>query len=128
MRFWQKKEFENYSVKFNNLQLEEFENYKAVIGEFEINNVAFSQYAKSEIDYIKLWNLGRNNVIALRTFIGIAIPIGNSNTIPFSKSFFAGGSNDNRAWTAYNLGPGRSDNNNEFNEANFKLAFSLEHR
>ena len=33
-----KKEFENYSVKFNNLQLEEFENYKAVIGEFEINN------------------------------------------------------------------------------------------
>ena len=97
-------------------------------GEFEINNVAFSQYTKSEIDYIKLWNLGRNNVIALRTFIGIAIPIGNSNTIPFSKSFFAGGSNDNRAWTAYNLGPGRSDNNNEFNEANFKLAFSLEHR
>ena len=97
-------------------------------GELEINNVAFSQYAKSEIDYIKLWNIGRNNVIALRTFIGIAIPIGNSSTIPFSKSFFAGGSNDNRAWTAYNLGPGRSDNNNEFNEANFKLAFSLEHR
>ena len=64
----------------------------------------------------------------MRTFIGIAIPIGNSSTIPFSKSFFAGGSNDNRAWTAYNLGPGRSDNNNEFNEANFKLAFSLEHR
>ena len=60
-------------------------------GEFEINNVAFSQYAKSEIDYIKLWNLGRNNVIALRTFIGIAIPIGNSNTIPFSKvSLLAG--------------------------------------
>ena len=97
-------------------------------GEFEINNVAFSQYAKSELDYIKLWNLGRSNVLALRTFIGIAIPLGNSSTIPFSKSFFAGGSNDNRAWTAYNLGPGRSDKNNEFNEANFKIAFSLEHR
>ena len=63
----------------------------------EINNVAFPQYAKSEIDYIKLWNLGRNNEYT-RTFIGIAILIGNSNTIPFSKSFFAGGSNDNRAW------------------------------
>ena len=34
----EKREFENYSVKFNNLQLEEFKNYKAVIGEFEINN------------------------------------------------------------------------------------------
>jgi len=97
-------------------------------GEFEINNVAFSQYAKTEIDYIKLWDLGRNNVLALRTFLGIAVPLGNSNNIPFSKSFFAGGSNDNRAWTAYNLGPGRSDNNNEFNEANMKIAFSLEHR
>ena len=97
-------------------------------GEFEINNVAFSQYIKTEIDYIKLWSLGRNNVLALRAFTGIALPLGNSSSIPFSKSFFAGGSNDNRAWTAYNLGPGRSDNNNEFSEANFKIAFSLEHR
>ena len=97
-------------------------------GEFVINDVAFSQFAKSEFDYIKLWNLGRNNVLAFRSFVGIAIPLGNSSTIPFSESFFAGGSNDNRAWTAYNLGPGRSDNNNEFNEANFKLALSVEHR
>ena len=97
-------------------------------GEFEINNVAFSQYIKTEIDYIKLWDVGRNNVLAFRTFAGIALPLGNSSTIPFSKSFFAGGSNDNRAWTAYNLGPGRSSNNNEFNEANFKIAISFEHR
>ena len=97
-------------------------------GEFEVNDVAFSQYAKTEIDYIKLWNLGRSNVLALRSFIGIALPLGNSKSIPFSKSFFAGGANDNRAWTAYNLGPGSSDNNNEFNEANMKIAFSLEHR
>jgi outer membrane protein assembly factor BamA len=97
-------------------------------GEFEINNVAFSQYVKTELDYIKLWDLGRDNVLALRTFAGVAMPLGNAATIPFSKSFFAGGSNDNRAWTAYNLGPGRSDNNNEFNEANLKIALSLEHR
>lgn len=97
-------------------------------GEFEVNDVAFSQYAKTEFDYIKLWNLGRSNVLAFRGFVGVALPLGNSRTIPFSKSFFAGGSNDNRAWTAYNLGPGRSDNNNEFNEANLKIAFSLEHR
>ena len=97
-------------------------------GAYKVSGVPFSQYIKSEIDHIKLWNLGRSNVLALRSFFGIAIPIGNSTSIPFSKSFFAGGSNDNRAWTAYNLGPGRSDNNNEFNEANLKLAFSLEYR
>ena len=45
-------------------------------GEFVINDVAFSQFAKSEFDYIKLWNLGRNNVLAFRSFVGIAIPLG----------------------------------------------------
>jgi hypothetical protein len=98
------------------------------LGIYEVSGVPFSQYIKSEIDHIKLWDLGRSNVLALRSFFGIAIPLGNASSIPFSKSFFAGGSNDNRAWTAYNLGPGSSDNNNEFNEANLKLAFSLEHR
>ena len=97
-------------------------------GAFEVSGVPFSQYVKSEIDHIKLWNLGRSNVLALRSFVGIAIPLGNASSIPFAKSFFAGGSNDNRAWTAYSLGPGRSDNNNEFNEANLKIAFSLEYR
>ena len=97
-------------------------------GAYKVSGVPFSQYIKSEIDHIKLWDLGRSNVLALRSFFGIAIPLGNASSIPFSKSFFAGGSNDNRAWTAYNLGPGSSDNNNEFNEANLKLAFSLEHR
>ena len=95
---------------------------------YEVNGVPFSQYIKTEIDLIKLWDLGRSNVLAMRSFFGIAIPMGNASSIPFSKSFFAGGSNDNRAWTAYDLGPGSSGNNNEFNEANLKIAFSLEHR
>jgi outer membrane protein assembly factor BamA len=97
-------------------------------GAYLVSGVPFSQYIKTEVDYIKLWELGRNNVLALRSFLGIAIPLKNASSIPFSKSFFAGGSNDNRAWTAYDLGPGSSNNNNEFNEANMKLAFSLEYR
>ena len=95
---------------------------------YEVFGVAYSQYVKTELDYVKHWAISRNNVFATRVYFGIAIPYGNSNSIPFSKSFFAGGANDNRAWTAYNLGPGSSDSNNEFNEANLKLAFSIEHR
>lgn len=95
---------------------------------FEIFNVAFSQYVKTELDFIKYWDMKQENVLAFRSFFGLAIPYGNSQNIPFTKSFFGGGSNDNRAWTAYSLGPGESDNNNEFNEANMKIALSAEYR
>ncbi len=95
---------------------------------FEIFGVAFSQYAKGEFDYVKWWDLGKKNVFAIRTYLGLAAPYGNSTNIPFAESFFAGGPNDNRAWTAYNLGPGSSQSINEFNEANFKLHLSAEQR
>lgn len=95
---------------------------------YEVFGVAFSQYFKTEIDYIKYFDLGGKNVFALRSYAGIAIPYGNSNSIPFAESFFAGGPNDNRAWTAYNLGPGSSITTNEFNEANFKIHLSAEQR
>lgn len=97
-------------------------------GRYEVSGVAYSQYIKTEVDYIKHWDLGGKNIFAIRTFFGIAIPYGNSTSIPFSRSFFAGGANDNRAWTAYNLGPGSTDSQNEFNEANMKLALSAEYR
>lgn len=95
---------------------------------FQLFDVAFSQYIKTEFDYVKHWSLGKKNILATRSFFGIAIPYGNSNNIPFAKSFFGGGPNDNRAWTAYNLGPGSSETTNEFNEANLKIAVSAEER
>ncbi len=91
-------------------------------------DVEFSQYIKTEFEFIKHWDLKGNRVFATRTFAGIAIPYGNSNSIPFSRSYFAGGTNDNRAWRPYSLGPGSSGALNDFNEANFKLAFSAEYR
>jgi hypothetical protein len=97
-------------------------------GNYDVFGVTFSQYAKTEIDYIRYFDFGRKNILALRSYAGIAIPYGNSNSIPFAKSFFAGGPNDNRAWTAYNLGPGSSKTTNEFNEANFKIHLSAEQR
>ncbi|WP_321262250.1 BamA/TamA family outer membrane protein [Psychroserpens sp.] len=97
-------------------------------GRYEVFGVPFSQYVKTEVDYVKHWDLGRKNVLAVRSYFGIAIPYGNSNNIPFAESFFAGGPNDIRAWTAYNLGPGSSFSTNEFNEANFKITLSAEQR
>ena len=97
-------------------------------GNTKLFGIEYAQYIKTELDFVKQWDFGKKNVLAMRTFAGIAIPYGNSKSIPFSRSYFAGGSNDNRGWQAYNLGPGRSGGVNDFNEANLKLAFSTEYR
>ncbi|NND63067.1 MAG: BamA/TamA family outer membrane protein [Flavobacteriaceae bacterium] len=97
-------------------------------GRFRIFGVEFSQYVKFETDFIRHWEVGNNSIFAIRTFGGIAIPYGNSNSIPFTRSYFAGGANDNRGWRAYDLGPGSSGGVLDFNEANFKLAFNAEYR
>jgi outer membrane protein assembly factor BamA len=97
-------------------------------GNFEIFNLEYSEYIKTEFDYIKHWDLTKEKVLAFRTFFGIAIPFGNSDYIPFSRSYFSGGSNDNRAWQPYSLGPGASGAKDDFNEANMKIALSSEFR
>lgn len=93
-----------------------------------IFNVPYSQYVKTELDYVKYWSVSRTTVLAFRSFFGIAVPYGNSNNIPFVRSYFAGGANDIRAWSPYSLGPGRIDAINDFNEANLKLSLNLEYR
>ncbi|MBT8319130.1 MAG: outer membrane protein assembly factor, partial [Gramella sp.] len=97
-------------------------------GNNKVTGVAYSQYAKTEIDFIKHWDLDKDRIFAARAFGGIAIPYGNANSIPITKTFFGGGPNDNRAWQAYDLGPGSSGSILEFNEANMKLAFNGEYR
>ena len=93
-----------------------------------IFDVEYSQYIKAEYEYIKHWDLSRKKVFAIRSFFGIAIPYGNSNSIPFSRSYFAGGTNDIRAWQPYSLGPGSSGGQFDFNEANMKISFNAEFR
>lgn len=93
-----------------------------------VSDLEFSQFIKMEYSFIRHWDISDNSIFALRYFGGIAVPFGNSDNIPFSESFFGGGSNDNRAWEVYKLGPGSSGAKNEFNEANFKLALNLEYR
>ena len=88
----------------------------------------YSQYIKGEFDYVKTWDLTNGKTVAVRSFFGIAIPYGNSKSVPFSRSYFAGGSNDNRAWQSYSLGPGSSGGLNDFNEANMKIALNAEFR
>lgn len=93
-----------------------------------IFDTEYSQYFKTEVEFVKHWDLANENILAARGFFGVAIPYGNSSSVPFSRSYFAGGSNDIRAWQPYSLGPGSSGATNDFNEANLKFTASAELR
>lgn len=97
-------------------------------GNYSLFGLEFSQYIKTELEYIKHWDLSSKKVLAAKAFCGIAIPYGNSNSVPFARSYFAGGTNDIRAWQSYGLGPGATESVNDFNEANMKLLFCTEFR
>ena len=94
----------------------------------ELFNVAYAHYLKTELQYIKHWPLGQRSSAAFRAYGGFALPLGRSITVPFVRSFFAGGTNDIRGWNAYTLGPGTTNQLNEFNDANLKLTLSAELR
>lgn len=111
----------NFFANQFNAEVDQYNN-KKILG------LAYSQYFKTEFNYIKHWAISSNSTLAFRGYYGIAIPFGNSDNIPFSKSFFSGGSNDNRAWEVYRLGPGSSGAISEFNEANMKISFNIEYR
>ena len=126
---YDKKNFRQWKLKFKSSgNLASILINKNSEGKKLISDLEFSQFLKIESSFIRHWDVSDNSLFAMRYFGGIAIPFGNSNNIPFSESFFGGGSNDNRAWEVYKLGPGSSGAKNEFNEANLKLALNLEYR
>ena len=91
-------------------------------------DVPVAQYFKTEFEYKKYWELRDDNILVFRTFVGAAIPYGNSENIPFARSYSAGGSNELRAWRTFDLGPGGEVNNLEFRVATLKLVGNSEYR
>jgi len=87
-----------------------------------------AQFIRTDFEYKKFWNISLENVLALRTFVGAVIPYENSNSVPFSRSYFIGGPNDLRAWKIYDLGPGSTKNGLEYNVGTLKFITSFEYR
>lgn len=90
-------------------------------------NIPLAQYFKTDVEYKKFWDIGNNSVVAIRGLLGAIITYDNSD-IPFIRSYFAGGSNDIRAWQTYQLGPGRRNTGLEYNTGSFKFLTSAEYR
>lgn len=79
---------------------------KADDGTYQIFNTSFSQYVKSDINFVYNQKIDEDNRLVYRLFAGAGLPYGNSKALPFEKRFFSGGSTGVRAWHARGLGPG----------------------
>ncbi|NTV82761.1 MAG: BamA/TamA family outer membrane protein [Bacteroidales bacterium] len=68
--------------------------------------VPYSQYTKLTNDLRYYIYINEKNQVASRLVAGIGIPYNNSSVMPYVKQYFAGGSQDIRAFYARTLGPG----------------------
>ncbi|MGA9211075.1 BamA/TamA family outer membrane protein [Kaistella sp.] len=98
-----------------------------------IFNIPYSQFVKFDFDVRKYFTFNNEKqTLALRQFIGIGIPYGNSSTMPFVRSYFNGGSNDIRAWRVFGgLGPADSQLDERVRSYvmdNVKLTTNIEYR
>ena len=101
----------------------------------EIFGVPWAQYMRYEVDFRHYLTLGKYSMLVSRVDAGVGISYGNSRTLPFVKAFFAGGTNDIRAFRARALGPGKyfagDPNRNAFipdQPGDVKLEFNFEYR
>ena len=100
----------------------------------EWNGNPIAQFAKTSLDFRAYRSLVRKRQLASRTFLGVAQSWNSpSGFVPFEQSFFMGGANDMRGWTAYHFGPGATSedllqSSGFFAAAPIKLVQSLEYR
>lgn len=79
---------------------------KAEDGTYQLFNTSFSQFVRSDVNFIYNQRVDENNTLVYRFFAGAGLPYGNSKALPFEKKYFSGGSTGVRAWHARGLGPG----------------------
>ena len=78
------------------------------LGKKEIFGTNLTQFVRLEADFRDYFKITRNLIWANRLNFGYGYAYGNSTSLPFVRQFFAGGSNDIRAFQARSLGPGTS--------------------
>lgn len=114
----------NYTITYNNQRPNQIHNFylsgnvdisgnlaglfvpKNDTGQRTILGNSFAQYERFTLEGRHYWNIGKGKQWVNRLLIGYGLPYGNSQTLPFVKQFFTGGSSSIRAFRARTLGPG----------------------
>lgn len=97
----------------------------------EFFGVPFSQYVRFTGEFTRYHYHGHRNTFVTRLILGIGIPYGNSQDMPYEKSFYGGGPTTMRAWPLRHLGPGGYVANRSFDYERFgdlQLVLNFEER
>ena len=73
---------------------------------YKVLNTRFAQYLKGDFEYRYGHMIDKQSSIVGRAFVGVGVPYGNFDVLPFEKKYFTGGANGIRAWQVRSLGPG----------------------
>lgn len=72
----------------------------------EVLGTRYAQYLKGDFEYRYGHMINKVNSVVGRVFLGVGLPYGNFDVLPFEKKYFTGGANGIRAWQVRSLGPG----------------------
>nr|MBD3621756.1 BamA/TamA family outer membrane protein [Sunxiuqinia sp.] len=95
--------FDRPKASFTDTITGQVSDYHQVLG------TRYAQYLKADFEYRYGHMIDKFNSIVARTFVGVGLPYGNFDVLPFEKKYFTGGANGIRAWQVRSLGPGTYD-------------------
>jgi len=75
-------------------------------GAYQLFKIRYAQYVKGELNFTHHQIFDKDNRFVYHFDVGIGVPYGNGEVIPFEKRFYSGGANSVRGWSESTLGPG----------------------
>ena len=97
--------------------------------EWSFFGLKYANFELAELDLRFKHSINKNNAIAMRFDLGVGIPMFNSGTLPFERSFFLGNANSMRAWEYRSLGPGSYYSKDRYERSgDIKIEANIEYR
>ncbi len=92
----------NLLFGINNL----FGSQKSEDGSYRLFNIRYAQYLRGEYNTTYNQIIDKNNRFVYHLGVGVGVPYGNADAIPYERRFYSGGANSVRGWSESTLGPG----------------------
>lgn len=101
-------------------------------GTYKLVGIRYSQYIRGEYNSTYHQIIDKSNSFVYHAGVGVGLPYGNADVLPYERRFYSGGANSVRGWSESKLGPGAYVRNNvarDYNQVgDLKLDLNMEYR